>query len=103
MRGLDDKVSAIRRALGTQSHDSLEAWRAGGIWLVRGTRRNRELVREFQDLFESKFAGSSIAWLAALEDPAAAMPTSAGLLWTDVKGTRLIAGRRSGLTEDRRP
>ena len=102
MRGLDDKVSAIRRALGTQSHDSLEAWGAGGIWLVRGTRRNRELVREFQDLFESKFAGSSIAWLAALEDPAAAMPTSAGLLWTDVKGTRLIAGRRS-LTEDRRP
>jgi len=93
MRGLDDKVAAVRRGLGPDADGDNEAWRVRGLWVVRGTRRNRELVRELHDLVASKFAGSAIAWLAALEDPAAAMPASTGLLWTDVKGTRLIAGR----------
>jgi hypothetical protein len=95
MRGLDNKIAAIRRTLAPDADGDIGAWRVGGLWVVRGTHRNRGLVRELRDVFESKFSGSAAGWLAALEDPATAMPSSSGLLWTDVKGTRLIAGRRS--------
>ncbi|HYU50378.1 MAG TPA: hypothetical protein VEO91_10685, partial [Candidatus Limnocylindria bacterium] len=95
MRGLDDEIAAIRRTLAPGADGDIEAWRVGGLWVVRGTHRNRGLVRELRDVFESKFSGSAAGWLAALEDPATAMPSSSGFLWTDVKGTRLIAGRRS--------
>jgi len=95
MRGLDDEIAAIRRTLAPGADGDIEAWRVGGLWVVRGTHRNRGLVRELRDVFESKFSGSAAGWLAALEDPATTMPSSSGFLWTDVKGTRLIAGRRS--------
>jgi hypothetical protein len=98
MRGLDDKISAIRRGLGNE--DPVSEWPVGGLWVVRGTRRNHDLTRELRDVFASKFAASATGWLAALEDPAIAMPASSGFLWTDVKGTRLIAGRRGGLMRD---
>lgn len=69
-------------------------WRVGGLWVVRGTARNRRLVAEFGALFRSRFPGSSAAWLGALEATGSAMPTEPGLLWTDVSGGRLLAARR---------
>lgn len=68
-------------------------WRVGGLWVVRGTARNRRLVAEFGALFRSRFPGSSAAWLGALEATGSAMPPEPGLLWTDVAGGRLIAAR----------
>jgi transcriptional regulator with XRE-family HTH domain len=92
MRGLDGKTAAARRMLEDRRDG---AWRVGGLWVVRGTRRNRELVGELRELFASKFPGSPAAWLAALEDPTTPMPSPSGFLWTDVRGARLIAARWS--------
>lgn len=75
-------------------------WRVGGLWVIRGTARNRRLVAEFGALFRSRFPGSSAAWLGALEATGSAMPIEPGLLWTDVSGGRLIAAR---LTTPRLP
>jgi transcriptional regulator with XRE-family HTH domain len=65
----------------------------GGLFVVRGTRRNRQLVAEFQTLFAARFPGSSTAWLRALTDPESAMPGESSFAWTDVAGTHLIAAR----------
>jgi transcriptional regulator with XRE-family HTH domain len=92
MRGLDGKTAAAKRMLEDRRDG---AWRVGRLWVVRGTRRNRELVGELRELFASKFPGSAAAWLAALKDPTTPMPSPSGFLWTDVRGTRLIAARWS--------
>ena len=92
MRGLDGKTAAAKRMLEDRRDG---AWRVGGLWVVRGTRRNRQLVGELRELFASKFPGFPAAWLAALNDPASPMPSPSGFLWTDVRDTRLITARWS--------
>jgi transcriptional regulator with XRE-family HTH domain len=80
-RGFDAKVaSATRSANG--------AGIVSGVMVLRGTQRNRALVREFGALFRSHFPSSSAAWLAALTGPNT-MPNAPGLLWTNVAGTQL--------------
>lgn len=66
---------------------------ACGFWLLRATRRNRELVAEHRNFFHARFPGSSRAWLAALDNPAAPMPTEPAMLWVSVDGRRLFASR----------
>lgn len=69
------------------------AWRVASVWIVRATRRNRQLVRRYPEVFAARFPGSSARWVRALasaEDP----PRSPGLVWCDVAGTRLVAWRR---------
>jgi hypothetical protein len=82
-RGLDAKAARITRQHGRA---------AGALMVIRGTRRNRALVNDFNALFRAQFPGSSVGWLAALtaDKP---MPARAGLLWTDVAGTRLLVAR----------
>jgi hypothetical protein len=70
--------------------------RIGGCWLVRATRRNRQLVGEHRHFFRARFPGSGRAWLAALSDAAVPMPAEPALLWVDVGGTRLFAARLGG-------
>ena len=60
---------------------------------MRGTQRNRRLVGSLPALFAARYPAPSQAWLRALRDTATPMPSSAGLAWTDVAGTRLIAAR----------
>jgi hypothetical protein len=93
MRGLDGKMAAIRLNLGPEADHRDAPWSIGGLWVVRGTRRNRQLVRELQDLFAAKFRGSPRGWLSALTGPDAAMPAEPGFPWTDVGGTRLMEMR----------
>jgi hypothetical protein len=67
--------------------------RVAGVWVVRATRRNRELVARYQDVFAARFPGSSARWVEALTrgiDP----PHEPGLVWCDVRMTRLFAWRR---------
>jgi transcriptional regulator with XRE-family HTH domain len=86
MRGLEGKVATVR--------DRLEpGWNVQGLLLVRGTRRNRELVHRLGALFSARYPASSDAWLRALRDPDAGLPDAGGLAWTDVAATRLIAAR----------
>ena len=86
MRGLASKVQALREQLGT-------AWQVQGLLVVRGTHRNRALVRDLRQLFAARYPASSQAWLKALTDPATPMPSTAGFAWTSVDGSRLVAAR----------
>ena len=89
MRGLSDKVAAVRRR-------APAGWRVQGILILRATARNRTTVADVRALFAARFAGSSAAWLRALTNPAAPMPGRDGLIWSNVAGTRLVAARLSG-------
>jgi len=92
LRGIDRKVASLRGQLAARPGGAGE-WRVSGLWVVRGTRRNRELAAEFRHLFTSRFPVSTTDWSRALTDPATQMPRAAGILWTDVKGERLLAVR----------
>jgi transcriptional regulator with XRE-family HTH domain len=87
MRSLDGKVATLGRRLANPQ------WGVRGLWVVRGTHRNRALVAEFRSVFAARFPASSTEWLSALADPTTSMPGQDGLCWTDVRGTRLIAWR----------
>ncbi len=93
LRGLDAKSNALAGRLASGSPDP-GAWRVRGLYVVRGTRRNRRLVDELRPLFAARFPESSISWLRALAEPTHAMPASDGLLWTDSSG--VLAASRLG-------
>ena len=63
------------------------------VWVVRATRRNRDLVARYPELFASRFTGSSRYWVQALTR-GAPPPADLGLVWCDVGATRLYAWRR---------
>jgi transcriptional regulator with XRE-family HTH domain len=88
MRGLTDKVSAVRR----ERPDD----RVAGVLAVRATRRNRALLAELAPVIDARFPGSSAAWLAALSEPEVPMPHEDGFLWARVDGSGLFARRRAG-------
>jgi transcriptional regulator with XRE-family HTH domain len=66
--------------------------RVGGCWVLRATRRNRQLVADHQLVFRTTFPGSATGWLRALTTPAP-IPEHAALLWVSVDGRRLWASR----------
>ncbi|HEY7589540.1 MAG TPA: helix-turn-helix domain-containing protein [Candidatus Limnocylindrales bacterium] len=68
-------------------------YHVSGCWVVRPTRRNRDLVARYPELFAARFPGSSAKWVRAIVD-ADEPPSAAGLLWTDDALTRLVAWRR---------
>lgn len=67
--------------------------RTSACWLVRATQRNRRLIAEHRHFFRARFPGSGRAWLAALQDPNAALPTEPALIWVSVNGERLFEAR----------
>jgi len=85
MRRLADKVAAVRR--------EAPAATVRGLLILRATSRNRALVRQLCDLFETRFPASSHAWLLALRDPQHRMPDADGFAWSSVDGSRLFAAR----------
>ena len=70
-----------------------EPYRVGAVWVLRATARNRQLVRSYPDVFETRFPGSSAGWVAALVR-GAPPPEDPGLVWTDVHATTLFPWRR---------
>lgn len=75
------------------------AYRVASVWVIRDTRRNRELVRRYPEVFAARFPGSSRGWVEALTPRAdgstpPAAPQEPGLVWCDVRATRLFAWRR---------
>lgn len=67
--------------------------RVSGCWVVRATRRNRQLIAAHRTLFGARFSGSGTSWLTALTDQRGAMPLTPALIWTPVGGERLLAAR----------
>jgi transcriptional regulator with XRE-family HTH domain len=88
MRGLADKVAAVRREVGAGR-------RVAGLLVLRATGRNRGVVKEFGAVFAARFPASSAHWLAALQGPSRSMPDMDGLAWSSVSGDRLFAARLS--------
>ena len=86
MRGHTDKINAIRR-------EAPDGWSVAGLLVVRGTHRNRALVRSHADVFLARYPARSRQWLAALSDTRAAMPSMDGLAWTAAKTAELHAAR----------
>jgi transcriptional regulator with XRE-family HTH domain len=84
MRSSDDKVREAEQS----------GWAVGLVWVIRDTEANRQLVDRYAGLLESRFTGSSVAWLRALRE-GTQMPDKAGLVWSDVRATRLFARRRA--------
>ena len=68
--------------------------RAGLVWVVRETARNRALVGRYPEIFATLFTGSSRAWLTALTG-GGEPPSEPGLVWWDVATSRLHAWYRS--------
>ena len=66
----------------------------GLLWVVRDSRANRQLVGRYGRLIDSRFSGSSVEWVRALV-VGGPMPGHPGLIWSDLKATRLFARRRS--------
>jgi transcriptional regulator with XRE-family HTH domain len=67
--------------------------RTSGIWVLRATQRNRQLVNEHRGFFRARFPGPGHAWLAALTDATRQMPSHPALLWVTVTGDRLYPAR----------
>jgi transcriptional regulator with XRE-family HTH domain len=70
------------------------SYRVAACWIVRDTKRNREIIARYPEVFASTFTASSAAWVRALMDAAASPPDGLGLVWCDVRATRLFAWRR---------
>lgn len=86
MRGLADKVAAVRR----NEPRSIVV----GLLVLRSTRRNRGLVRDLEPVVRARFPASSAEWIAALTSERR-MPPDDGLVWARVDGSELFAARRS--------
>ncbi len=69
-------------------------YRVAAVWIVRDTRRNREIVARYPEVFAAAFTGSSREWVAALTTRKPP-PTELGLVWCDLSATRLFAWRRT--------
>lgn len=66
--------------------------RVSSVWTVRDTARNRSIVARYPEVFRSRFPGSSAAWVRALT-AGGDVPKEPGLVWCDVKATRIFAWR----------
>ena len=93
MRSSDYKVrEAEQRAVAIAGGG--EPFEVGLVWVVRDTRANRQLVGRYARLLDSRFTGSSMEWVRALV-VGGRMPTQSGLIWCDIRASRLFARRRS--------
>jgi hypothetical protein len=71
-----------------------EPYRVAACWIVRDTKRNRQIIASYPEVFASTFTGSSAAWVRTLTTPGAAPPAELGLVCCDLRATRLFAWRR---------
>ncbi len=77
--------------------------RINGVWIVRATRRNRQLINEHRRFFAALLPGSSAAWLLAMAHGGRPMPDSAAVLWATVSGDRLFQARVGSPNGSTRP
>lgn len=90
-RSFDRKMAAARDLAVAIGGD--RPYDVAGVWVVRSTRRNRELIARYPEVFATRFPGSSARWVRTLktgESP----PSEPGLVWTDSRATDVHAWRR---------
>jgi hypothetical protein len=71
-----------------------EPYRVAACWIVRDTRRNRQILGDYPDTFATTFTGSSAGWVSALTTADAPVPEGPGLVWSDLNATRLFPWRK---------
>jgi transcriptional regulator with XRE-family HTH domain len=86
LRSFDAKTAAVGA--------SLPSWHVEGAWVVRGTRRNRRLIRELDALVRARFPSDSRAWLASIDSASRPLPRGAALAWSGVASPTLHAWSR---------
>ncbi|HEX7950751.1 MAG TPA: helix-turn-helix transcriptional regulator [Candidatus Limnocylindrales bacterium] len=90
VRATTRKLAEVRAfAAGT----GRDGYLIGTCWVVRATARNRGLLSRYPEAFAVRFLGSSAGWVAALAG-GRRPPQDLGLVWSDVRGTRVFAWRR---------
>ena len=68
-------------------------YRVAACWIVRDTRRNREILARYPEVFATTFTGASMQWVQALTRSDAMLPQELGLVWCDLRATRVFAWR----------
>ncbi len=101
LRSLDGKVVALTNLLIARQHPGDVPWVVRSLYVVRGTKRNHELLNKYGPVFAARFGGSSRVWLSALTDPKQRLPAGDGLLWSDradatLRPSRLRRGASGG-------
>ena len=86
-----------RRKLADLQQLAVARWgagaRAGLVWVMRETARNRALINRYPEVFASLFTGSSRAWVTTLTT-GSEPPDGPGLVWCDLATGRLHAWNR---------
>jgi hypothetical protein len=67
--------------------------RVSGLWIVRATTQNRQLLAAHRHLFRARFPGSGARALKALTDLSTPAPEESSWLWVSVPGDRLFGAR----------
>jgi transcriptional regulator with XRE-family HTH domain len=87
------RLDAVERYAIARMVSDQQLPRVSGIWVVRATQRNRQVVSGSRHFFRAAFCGSPDAWLRALADEKTPMPTKPALIWVSVNGNRLFPSR----------
>lgn len=90
-RSFDRKMAAARNLAVVIGGD--RPYDVAGVWVVRSTRRNRELIARYPEVFATRFPGSSARWVRTLKT-GEAPPSQPGLVWADSRATDVHAWRR---------
>jgi transcriptional regulator with XRE-family HTH domain len=91
-------LGAATRATTRKLHEAQATWPDDSVttvWVVAATAGNREILRRYPRILASAFPGSSRAWVCALEDGTAPIPTEPGLVWFDPAAGRLREHRHA--------
>lgn len=97
---INESVRSSRRKiaeaqqLGVALGSDAASYQVAACWVVRDTRRNREILARYPEVFAAAFIGSSRQWVAALTTRTTSPPAEMGLVWCDLRATRLFAWRR---------
>lgn len=90
-RSFDRKMAAARELAVAIGGD--RPYDVAGVWVVRATKRNRELVARYPEVFATRFPGSSARWVQTLKT-GSPPPSQPGLVWADSRATDVHAWRR---------
>jgi transcriptional regulator with XRE-family HTH domain len=87
---LDDLGAAVRsadRKLADLAAATMGR-RLASCWILVDSAANREIVRRYPVILRTRFAGSAVSWVRALES-GQPIPNKPGLIWADVRSGSL--------------
>ena len=90
-RSFDRKMAAARDLAVVIGGD--RPYDVAGVWVVRSTKRNRELIARYPAVFATRFPGSSARWVQTLKT-GLPPPSEPGLVWADSRASDVHAWRR---------